>query len=129
MNALNCPKCNGHLKTVTYHNVEVDRCEQCHGIWFDFLEAETLKKIAGSEILDLGTVDSSLSGDRTSEELHCPRCQEPMIQMLDIDKERLWYEKCPNCQGIWLDAGEFNQFKQNFSPQGWLSRLKKRLTE
>ncbi len=116
MNALGCPKCNGSLKTVTYHKVEVDRCERCQGIWFDSLEAETLKTIAGSEILDIGSVDYTATNQQSSIDIQCPRCQETMIQIVDIDKERLWYEKCPDCQGIWLDAGEFIQFKRNFQP-------------
>ncbi|WP_036477655.1 zf-TFIIB domain-containing protein [Myxosarcina sp. GI1] len=114
MNALECPRCNGLLKTVIYHNVEVDRCARCHGIWFDSLEAETLKTIAGSEILDIGSVNYSAPNDLTSIDIRCPRCEETMIQIVDIDKERLWYEKCPDCQGIWLYAGEFTQFKRNF---------------
>lgn len=115
MNSLDCPKCSGNLETVIYRGIEVDRCEQCHGIWFDPQEAERLRKIAGSESLDLGDVESSNQfTEQNNTNIQCPRCHKPMIQMLDIDKYQLWYEKCPHCQGIWLDAGEFRQFKRNF---------------
>jgi Zn-finger nucleic acid-binding protein len=43
-----------------------------------------------------------------------------MMQILDIDEYTLWYEKCPKCQGIWFDAGEFKKFKQNFLPKSVL---------
>jgi Zn-finger nucleic acid-binding protein len=37
-----------------------------------------------------------------------------MIRMVDIDQHCIWYEKCPACYGVWLDAGEFKNFKDNF---------------
>ena len=39
---MRCPKCGSQLKTETYHNVEVDRCPECLGVWFDAGEAEAL---------------------------------------------------------------------------------------
>jgi Zn-finger nucleic acid-binding protein len=45
--------------------------------------------------------------------------------MVDIDQHSIWYEKCPGCQGVWLDAGEFKDFKENFQPRGILDRVRK----
>ena len=39
---LRCPKCGGHLKTETLHDIQVDRCPDCLGVWFDAGEAESL---------------------------------------------------------------------------------------
>jgi hypothetical protein len=39
---MHCPKCGATLTTETYHRVQVDRCTDCHGIWFDGGEAESL---------------------------------------------------------------------------------------
>lgn len=128
MNALNCPKCDGNLKKVIYNHVEIDRCEKCHGLWFDSLEAETLRKISGSEVLDLGTIQPSDELlERSSRDIQCPRCQQPMLQMIDMDKYQIWYEKCPVCQGIWLDAGEFKQFKRNFQSQNIGNLVRRKL--
>jgi hypothetical protein len=41
---MKCPKCGGDLKTEEYHSVQVDRCTDCLGVWFDAGEAETLIK-------------------------------------------------------------------------------------
>ena len=30
-----CPKCAAPLLTVTYRNVELDKCSACGGLWFD----------------------------------------------------------------------------------------------
>jgi Zn-finger nucleic acid-binding protein len=39
---------------VAYRRIEIDRCTDCKGIWFDALEAEMLAAMAGSELIDVG---------------------------------------------------------------------------
>ncbi len=124
MNSITCPKCGGSLEQVIHKGIEVDRCLNCAGIWFDFLEAEQLKTIKGSESLDIGNPEIGSQFDRIDGEIYCPRCSEKMTRMLDIDQHSIWYEKCPECQGVWFDAGEFKKFKQNFQPRGWLHRAR-----
>lgn len=35
-----CPKCGGDLRTEEYHGIQVERCPECHGVWFDAGEVE-----------------------------------------------------------------------------------------
>jgi hypothetical protein len=46
---MKCPKCGADLIVEEYHGIEIDRCPECHGIWFDAGEAELLidKESAG----------------------------------------------------------------------------------
>lgn len=46
---MKCPKCGADLTVEEYHGVEIDRCPECDGIWFDAGEAELLieKESAG----------------------------------------------------------------------------------
>jgi hypothetical protein len=39
---MRCPKCGGHLVTEEFHRVQVDRCPDCHGLWLDAGEIETV---------------------------------------------------------------------------------------
>ncbi|NEO25701.1 MAG: zf-TFIIB domain-containing protein [Kamptonema sp. SIO4C4] len=119
-----CPKCGGKMEQVAYANIEIDRCQDCHGLWFDAQEAEKLKQIDGSEILDDGNPELGRYYNRNRTKISCPRCRAKMSQMLDIDRYSIWYEKCPKCQGIWLDAGEFKKFKDNFTQTGFTHKLK-----
>ncbi len=121
MGCVGCPKCSGRLEKVSYRQIEVDRCRDCAGLWFNGLEAEQLKAIEGSESLDVGRPKECKRHPKTS---CCPKCRKQMLRMLDIDKHAIWYEKCARCQGMWLEAGQFTRYKQNFQRAGMLDRAK-----
>ncbi|KPK61177.1 MAG: hypothetical protein AMJ59_01620 [Gammaproteobacteria bacterium SG8_31] len=107
---MQCPKCAHDMEKVNFENVEVDRCKLCKGIWFDVLEHETLKKMKGSEIVDIG--DSNVGELFNKEDqVDCPVCHVSMIRLVDKDQPHIWYEGCPVCYGVFFDAGEFRDFK------------------
>lgn len=39
---MKCPKCGADLKTEERDGIQVDRCPECLGVWFDAGEAEDL---------------------------------------------------------------------------------------
>ncbi len=39
---MKCPRCGADLRVEHYSGIEVERCPECHGIWFDAHEAERL---------------------------------------------------------------------------------------
>ena len=41
---MRCPKCGGTLQGEAFHGVQVDRCPDCQGIWFDSGEIDVLLK-------------------------------------------------------------------------------------
>ena len=49
---MECPKCNALMEPVSYggSNTTIDRCTQCHGLWFDLDEAERMRGEWMSEI-------------------------------------------------------------------------------
>ena len=114
MKSKNCPKCGGILEQVICGGIEIDRCLYCKGMWFDSFEAEQLKVIQGSERLDIGDKETGSQLNQIVNDVECPRCQVKMTCMVDIDQYCIWYEICPVCRGVWLDAGEFRNFKDNF---------------
>lgn len=46
MHFMKCPKCGADLATQLFHDVEIDRCGECKGVWLD---AGELEKLAGRE--------------------------------------------------------------------------------
>jgi predicted Zn-ribbon and HTH transcriptional regulator len=39
---MRCPKCGATLRAEAWHDIQVDRCPECHGVWLDHGELETL---------------------------------------------------------------------------------------
>ena len=108
---MNCPKCHAEMEVVEYAGISVDRCTGCKGIWFDMLEHEQLKKIEGSESIDIGSAALGETFD-TVDHIDCPVCKTQMIRMVDRLQPHIWYEACTTCYGVFFDAGEFRDFKE-----------------
>ena len=108
---MNCPKCDAGMEKVTHGAIEVDRCTECGGIWFDMLEAEHLKDAGGSEVIDVG--DSEVGKQYSAmKHVKCPVCHGEMIGMVDVRQPHIWYEGCTVCYGLFFDAGEFTDYKE-----------------
>lgn len=109
--SMQCPKCNSSFETVTYENIEVDRCTSCKGIWFDMLEKEDLNQIEGSVSIDIG--DENVGEEYNQmREINCPKCDVKMLPMVDKDQFHIKYESCPACFGTFFDAGEFKDYNE-----------------
>jgi len=109
---MECPKCAQFMEKVTFSDIEIDRCTHCGGMWFDMLEHEQLKKIKGSESIDIG--DKALGKQYNEvDKINCPVCNTAMIRMVDKEQHHLWYEACATCYGVYFDAGEFKDFKKD----------------
>ena len=108
---MKCPKCNSEMERVEYQAIEVDRCTKCKGIWFDYLEAEKLKEMKGSEIIDVGSPELFEKYDRV-DNIECPKCHSVMGKMVENNQPHIWYETCDLCYGVFFDAGEFKDYKE-----------------
>ena len=103
---MNCPKCNNPMATVKRDGVEIDRCESCKGLWFDAFEERALRDAKAAAGLDTGSPRVGEKWDGTGK-VRCPRCESPMVRMVDRDQPHIWYEQCSTCHGRFFDAGEF----------------------
>ena len=107
---MKCPKCEAEMEKVVFERIEVDRCSKCKGIWFDMLEHEELKKIKGSEAIDIGDPEIGKEYNKI-DQIKCPKCNVKMLRMVDPNQPHIWYESCGVCYGTFFDAGEFKDFK------------------
>lgn len=107
---MNCPKCKAGMDQVVHDGHEIERCTKCGGLWFDLLEREELKKVAGSQKLDSGDPKVGAAMNRV-DEYTCPKCAGAMIHMVDREQKHVWYEACSRCYGVYFDAGEFKDYK------------------
>jgi len=118
---MNCPKCGATMDKVTFEGIEVDRCTDCKGLWFDSLEHEKLKRLPGADAIDTG---DTKEGQQQNEigDIDCPKCSASMVKMVDARQPHIWYEMCSTCGGVYFDAGEITDFKYD-SPRDLLMRL------
>lgn len=103
-----CPKCEGKMELVYYDRVELDRCLNCGGLWFQPAELRALRDDIwmADYILDTGDKKAGKEYNATKE-YDCPECGDAMLIENDKEQPHITYETCPNGHGTFLDAGEF----------------------
>lgn len=125
---MKCPKCEAEMAGVVYGGVEVDRCSNCQGLWFDTGELAKLRRDnwMADYVLDRGEASVGKYFNRVTE-ISCPRCGGEMKQESDERQPHIWYESCAQGHGTFLDAGEFkdlvhetfwDRFKSRDKPGG-----------
>ena len=108
---MQCPKCDGDMPVKTYGRlISINRCVACQGI---FVKPDVLMEMKGewmSEVLDMGDRKVGKELDKMRD-IDCPECGTAMDKVSDTKQTHIWYESCPSCDGIFLDAGEFTDLK------------------
>ena len=105
---MNCPKCETRqLEERNVKEVRVDRCPQCHGIWFDEFELPRLLESAPNDVKSLRRGRERDAFNQQKSE--CPRCGKGLLRVKSAANPTIVVESCPDCRGVWLDGGEFDQ--------------------
>ncbi|MFK7914863.1 MAG: zf-TFIIB domain-containing protein [Pseudomonadales bacterium] len=109
---MQCPKCSGALAPQVYKDViAIHRCTDCAGL---FCKPEALAEMKrewmAEAVLDVGDPKVGKALNQL-EDVQCPECGTRMLETADERQTHIWFEECPSCQGIWLDAGEFTDLK------------------
>ncbi len=107
---MECPNKHGELQKVLFHDVEVDYCPECLGIWFNKNELAHAKNEKDSQ---LNWLDFDIWRDKGKFEIsptdkRCPACRIPFMQV-GYDNSNVKIDFCKHCHGVWLDRGEFKQ--------------------
>jgi len=110
-NFLICPICKTNsLKQITFHKTKVERCNRCHGIWFN--RDELSKAVAEDdnflEWLDIDLWKNKEGFKVSSSGKICPVCNKKLYQV-DYNKSDIRVDICNSCHGVWLDKGEFKK--------------------
>ena len=109
---MNCPKCISPMVKVIFADVEVDRCSNCQGLFFDEFKKADLQKMKGADAIDIGDAKVGRQFNKV-DRINCPRCSSRMIRMVDLDQPHIWFEHCTVCGGSFFDAGEFKDLKHH----------------
>lgn len=119
---MQCPKCDGDMVTVHDGDVRVDRCDRCHGLYFDHLTREDLDRLADQVHIDTGDEEVGAEYDEMVY-VECPRCDRIMDQRLIEEPVRIRFEICTSCHSTFLDAGEFREYLSEGFREQFISLL------
>jgi len=132
----NCPHCKTPLQTIELHldnKVEIDRCNDCFGLFFDSGKIELLLEHAVSDVYDinikqLDNINSErYQTDKQIKYIKCPACQNFMLRRVFGYRSGVIIDQCKN-HGIWLDSGEITHLLEWKKAGGQLLAAQKEIT-
>jgi Zn-finger nucleic acid-binding protein len=106
-----CPVCNYDMLVVEYHDIELDYCNSCKGVWFDYGELELLLKSYGLEE-PKAFFDGILKSQETAsseKKRICPLCGHKMKKTAISGQPEILIDVCGDEHGLWFDGGEVTQ--------------------
>jgi Zn-finger nucleic acid-binding protein len=118
---VSCPACGHQLSPRTVGDLTVDVCDGgCGGIWFDHFELNKVDEraeSAGEALLDVRR-DPGVLVDPT-ERYRCPKDTDGVVLMRHFwsVKREVTIDECPECGGIFLDAGELGRIRNEFDTE------------
>ena len=107
-----CPVCKYDMIVVEYHNIELDYCNSCRGVWFDSGELELLlKSQQGLEEAKpfLDGILNSKEAVSSEKKRNCPICGHKMKKTATGGQPEILIDICRNKHGLWFDGGEVAQ--------------------
>ena len=105
--SLNCPRDGSALAAGKEHDIEVDRCPQCGGAWYENDELALLEATVANEDDRRGMIDYA----KRESELRCPVCETPM-RAFNYRAYNLELDACTQEHGFWLDADESERVRE-----------------
>lgn len=113
---LQCPRCKSGLSQAAYEGVAVEHCPGCSGQWLSGAELRTIidcreRQFSDAERDALAAREKTFTADAMTAEavLDCPQCRGPMVKFRYAGDSPVVLDRCPACEGTWLDGGELEQ--------------------
>jgi Zn-finger nucleic acid-binding protein len=106
-----CPVCKYDMIVVEYHNIELDYCNNCKGVWFDSGELELLLKSYGLEEPKtfFNGIFNSQESVSSEKKRNCPICGHKMKKTAIGRQPEILIDVCRDNHGLWFDGGEVTQ--------------------
>jgi Zn-finger nucleic acid-binding protein len=112
-----CPVCKYDMIVVEYHDIELDYCNNCRGVWFDSGELELLLKSYGLEepkaLFD--GIFNSQEAASPEKKRNCPICGHKMKKTVIGGQPEILIDVCRDKHGLWFDGGEVAQLLRHLA--------------
>jgi hypothetical protein len=105
------------MVAVEYHNIELDYCNNCKGVWFDSGELDLLLKSQSLEepkaFFD-GILNSQEAVSSEKKRM-CPICGRKMKKTAIGGQPAILIDVCRDRHGLWFDGGEVTQLMKHLA--------------
>lgn len=117
---MRCPACQRPLSRLKAGTVLLDVCHDgCGGIWFDRRELEKVNREHArpdDRVVEVSRNPSVRVDEHAARP--CPRCEKITLeQKLYSLGSGVLLDRCPECQGVWLDHGELDKIRETLHPR------------
>jgi hypothetical protein len=110
-------------------SVTIDMCAPCQAFWFDKYESLQLTPESTAQLLKVVREHSTQSSVRFPTALKCPRCEEPLLQTMDMQgSTKFGYWRCRKNHGRFTRFFDFlreKNFVRVLSPKELMELRKK----
>jgi uncharacterized protein len=111
---MKCPVDKDDMMVVEHHQIELDFCLHCSGVWFDAEELDLLVASFMGENKnqpqnDLLTPEAAKVSEANRK---CPICGHKMDKVWLGKDPRVLIDNCSRGHGLWFDGGELHQVLQ-----------------
>jgi len=115
---MKCPNDNTEMYQVKIEGhygqpILLEQCKECGGIWFDEMELFSARhgEAEKTEVFDSKSLWTPTNIEKRI--LRCPLDQSELFRFKDrYLLKGIILERCPSCNGIWLNRGDFTRFQQ-----------------
>jgi hypothetical protein len=110
-----CPVCKADMVVLEYHDVELDYCMECRGVWFDSGELKLVFRMNNSDNIDafLNQMLHKPDAETPEKKRKCPICGRKMDKKDTGEKPKILIDVCGKGHGLWFDGGEVVQLAEN----------------
>lgn len=116
--AMECPACHHHLSKVQVSDLEVEACKGgCGGVFFDNFELQKVDEAHEHLGVQLLEIDKDPQHPPEPGRRDCPKCSMVMMQHFHSVKRQVEVDRCPACNGVWLDLGELQGIRSAFETE------------
>ncbi len=119
-----CPACKDDMMVVEYHNIELDYCNTCKGVWFDSGELELLLKSYELEepTAFFDNILRSQEALSSEKKRKCPICGRKMKKAVIGGEPEILIDVCSDNHGLWFDGGEVAQLLKHLASKPPVTR-------
>ena len=102
---------------VEYHEIELDYCTDCQGVWLDSGELELLLESISMESshLFLSNILASKEAESPEKKRSCPICGHKMKKINIGQESKTLIDVCRQEDGLWFDGGELGQLLKHLA--------------